>query len=58
MYAYNSLPKIGFDNFNDTENKHWVSDLKQEKEDDFIFCTHLNPELKKYALLGLDGSRI
>lgn len=58
MFAFNSIPKIYLDDWNDTDNKIWISDLKQVKEDDIITNTHLNPELTKYSFLHLDPNRI
>lgn len=58
MYAYNMLPKIVIEGYNQQENKQWLSDLKQEKEDDFIFNTHLNPALARLGLIELDSNRI
>lgn len=58
MFAFNSIPKIYLTDWSDSDNKVWISDLKQVKEDDIITNTHLNPELTKYSFLKLDGSRI
>lgn len=58
MYAYNSVPKMIIEGFKNDPNKYWVAELKQEKEDDFINLTHLNPVLKKFNLPKLDGSKI
>jgi hypothetical protein len=58
MYAFNSMPRIVLAGWTDAENKAWVCELKQEKEDDFIISTHLNPTLRKYKLPELDGGKV
>jgi hypothetical protein len=58
MYAYHSLPRLELDNYCAEDNRQWLDDLKQEKEDDFIHNTHLNPGLAQLNLLSLDSSKV